>query len=151
MLLYIMRHGDAVQFAKTDAERSLSDLGRGQAARMVPHFTQQLPSRVIASPYLRAQQTCDIVCNGLGITGFDTVNGITPDDDPFEVMRLLIPHEKETLLMVSHQPLVSSLVGLLVDGTVAGGYMMGTASVACLSLDVVSPGQATLQWLRHAS
>lgn len=150
MLLYVMRHGDAVQFAPTDAQRLLSDYGREQAARMLEHFRQQLPSRVIASPYLRAQETCRIVCDGLGIQAFETVAGITPEADPLTVIRLLQAYENESLLMVSHQPLVSSLLGLLIDGDIAGGYMMGTASVACLQLNHASPGQATLLWLQHA-
>lgn len=150
MLLYVMRHGDAIQFARTDAERPLSPLGQRQAARMVGHIRDALPSRVIASPYLRAQQTCGIVCEGLGIAQFDTINGITPDNDPLAVMRLLQEYEQHTLLMVSHQPLVSALVALLVDGDINGGYSMGTASVACLQLDQVGPGQGQLKWLRHA-
>ena len=104
-----------------------------------------------ASPYLRAQQTCAIVCESLGIKHFDTVDGITPDVDPNGVIQLLQSYESETLLMVSHQPLVGSLVSLLVQGNMEGGFMMGTASVACLQLDQLGAGQAALQWLRHAS
>lgn len=151
MLLYVMRHGDAVQFARTDAERPLSDWGREQASKMVPHLTQCLPTRIIASPYLRAQQTARIVCDGLKVESFETVTGITPESDPFLALRQLQAFENEVLLMVSHQPLVSSLIGLLVDGHLAGGYMMGTASIAHLSLDMVGPGHARLEWLRHAS
>lgn len=151
MLLYIMRHGDAVSFARTDAERSLSELGARQAANMVSCFQEVPPARVIASPYLRAQQTCSIVCEGLGVGQFDTVNGITPDVDPHAVVRLLQDYEQEpSLLMVSHQPLVSALIALLVDGSTTGGYAMGTASVACLDMEIPAAGQATLQWLRHA-
>lgn len=151
MYLYIMRHGDAIQYARTDAERPLSEQGRRQAASMVPCFNRR-PERVIASPYVRAQQTSAIVCEGLGIEGFETVEGIIPDGDPHEVVRLLRRYESDdVLLMVSHQPLVSALIALLVDGVVNGKYMMGTASVACLQTEVIAPGQATLQWLRHSS
>jgi phosphohistidine phosphatase SixA len=51
--------------------------------------------------------------------------------------------------MVSHQPLVGALLGLLVEGDMAGGYMMGTASVALLSCPHVGVGQARLHWLQH--
>ena len=150
MDLYVMRHGDAVMQARADAERPLSELGERQAALMVPHMQTLLPTRVIASPYLRAQQTARIVCDGLGLSGFDTVETITPEGDPFQVLRMLEDYEQDVLLMVSHQPLVGALLGLLVDGDLAGGHMMGTASVACLRLDVPGPGQADLAWLRHA-
>lgn len=152
MQLYIMRHGDALSFARTDAERPLSEHGMRQAATMASCFRDALPTRVIVSPYLRAQQTCSIVCEELGINQFDTVNGITPDVDPRGVVRLLQNYEHESsLLMVSHQPLVSALIALLVDGTTTGGHVMGTASVACLEMAVPAVGQATMQWLRHAS
>lgn len=150
MQLYIMRHGDALQYARTDAERPLSDLGRRQAAAMASCFLAVPPTRIICSPYLRAQQTCSILCEALGNKSFDTVDGITPDVDPMRVVHLLQPYSSETLLMVSHQPLVSALIGLLVQGDMASGYMMGTASVAFLQMDTPGVGQATLHWLRHA-
>lgn len=149
MQLYIMRHGDALLHARTDAERPLSDKGRRQAAAMVNHFLPALPGRVIASPYLRAQETCSIICEGLRIRQFDTVDGITPDDDPFSAIRLLQNHETDTLLMVSHLPLVASLVSLLVDGHLQGDYRMGTASLALLEADTLAIGMARLRWLRH--
>lgn len=150
MRLYVMRHGDAIQYARTDAERPLSELGRRQAAGMVCHLQDEPPARVIASPYVRAQQTCSIVCEGLGIDRFETVPGITPDSDPVQVVKLLERYDGNSLLMVSHQPLVSTLIALLVDGSISGGYMMGTASIACLEFEMVGNGQAHLQWLCHA-
>ena len=149
MRLYIMRHGDAIQYARTDAERPLSEVGRAQAAHMVPHIRLEPPLRVIASPYLRAQQTARIVCDGLGIASFETVDNIIPDSDPFDALRAIDLHQDDPLLMVSHQPLVGALLGLLLDGHVDGGHMMGTASVALLSCPHVSPGQGQLQWLQH--
>lgn len=151
MRLYVMRHGDAIPYARTDAERTLSELGRRQAARMVRHLLSEPPTRVIASPYVRAQQTCSIVCEGLGIDHFETVPGITPDNDPFQVVKLLQRYDTSRLLMVSHQPLVSTLIALLVDGNITERYMMGTASIACLDSEVLGIGQAHLQWLCHAS
>lgn len=151
MRLYIMRHGDAIQYARTDAERPLSELGRRQAADMVCHLQDEPPAHVIASPYVRAQQTCSIVCEGLGIDHFETVAGITPDSDPLQVVKLLERYDSNSLLMVSHQPLVSTLIALLVDGSINGGYMMGTASIACLEFEMAGIGQARLQWLCHAT
>lgn len=149
MQLYIMRHGDAVMHARTDAERPLSETGRQQAAAMVNHIRDLLPARVIASPYLRAQQTARIVCDGLGIPEFETVEHITPESDPFIALRQIERCQSDSLLMVSHQPLVGALLGLLVEGDMAGGYMMGTASVALLSCPHVGVGQARLHWLQH--
>jgi len=151
MQLYIMRHGDALMQAQTDAERPLSDHGKAQVAKMVPHLEHLIPANVIASPYLRAQQTARIVCDGLGLKGFEIQDTITPEGDPFAVLRLLESRRDDSLLLVSHQPLVGILLGLLVDGDMASGYMMGTASVAAMNMSYVGPGQAELAWLRHSS
>ncbi|NPU93410.1 MAG: phosphohistidine phosphatase SixA [Gammaproteobacteria bacterium] len=149
MQLYIMRHGDAVQYARTDADRPLSDLGRQQVVRMLDHIRLKPPVRVIASPYLRAQQTARILCDGLGIVPLETVDGITPDNDPFEALKKIEQYQADPLLMVSHQPLVGSLLGVLLEGSVSAGQMMGTGSVALLSCPCIGAGQAQLQWLQH--
>lgn len=149
MRFYIMRHGDAISHARTDAERPLSDKGRAQVAQMAEHFQAERPARVVASPYLRAQQTARLLCDALGIGHFDTVEDITPDSDPFAALAALEPHAVDGLLMVSHQPLVGSLLGLLVEGAMTEGGVMGTASVAALQLPQLGVGLAQMQWLRH--
>ena len=152
MQLYVMRHGDALMQAPTDAQRPLSDRGRQQVNGMVDHLLPVLPTCVIASPYVRAQQTANLICDGLGLSShqLQQADYITPDSDPFRVLRELEPYSREVLLMVSHQPLVGTLLSLLLDGVLVGDYMMGTASLACLQLENIGAGQAQLQWLRHA-
>lgn len=151
MLLYIMRHGDALSQAKTDAERPLSDFGKSQAQTMVQCFAELPPTRLIASPYLRAQETAKIVKNGLVNLGTDlqleTVEFITPNKPAGAVIKKLEQFPSERLLMVSHQPLVGTLLTLLTEGH-SMGYPVNTASVACLELDELGIGMATLRWLK---
>jgi phosphohistidine phosphatase len=54
------------------------------------------------------------------------------------------------ILLVSHQPLVSALTGLLVDGDYRAGPAMGTASLAEIELSAVALGCGRLTSLRHA-
>ena len=56
----------------------------------------------------------------------------------------------DALLLVSHQPLVSALCGLLVSGDYRAGPAMHTASLAELELDMIGAGCARLVSLRHA-
>ena len=125
MQLYIMRHGDAVMQAPTDAQRPLSDRGRKQVAAMARHFLPLLPTRVLVSPYIRAQQTAAILCESLVLNGGQLRHAdfITPDGDPFQVVQELEPYSSDVLLMVSHQPLVGTLLSLLLDGALTGDYM----------------------------
>ena len=152
MQLYIMRHGDAVMQAPTDAQRPLSEKGRRQVASMAGFLKPLLPTRVLVSPYIRAQQTASILCESLAINTdkLQHADYITPDGDPFQVVRELESHSSEILLIVSHQPLVGTLLSLLLDGGLTGDYMMGTASLASMELDHIGAGQARLNWLRHA-
>jgi phosphohistidine phosphatase len=106
--------------------------------------------RVLASPYRRAQQTAQCVLLALPGKSLSTFGWLTPDDDPqLAIDELAKLHDSEVLL-VSHQPLVSALAGMLVDGDYRGGPPMGTASLAELELSMVAPGSARLIALRHA-
>lgn len=151
MQLYVMRHGDAIRVAPTDADRPLSPLGEHQALTMVESMLEAPPERLLASPYLRAQQTARIVQRGLsehGITlSIETVDYITPDDSPSDVVRLLSQYNDECILMVSHQPLVGCLVTLLSEGHTMGAPML-TASIANLTMDQIGVGMATLEWIK---
>ncbi len=152
--LYIVRHGHAQMDAPTDAQRPLSKTGEQEAAIAASHLAGIEPDVFLASPYVRAQQTANIIQNSAGIaTPITTEEGITPDNDPKSVLQLLASqHTAKTLIMVSHNPLVSALVNLLVDGHFGyGRYAMATASVACIEFDVPGIGQGTLKWLKHVN
>jgi len=151
--LYILRHGAALMQAPKDSLRMLSEAGKAQAKIAGERLADEHISAIIASPYVRAQQTAEIVSQTLGFTGnIATCHGITPDDTPSAVLTLLDEYSSETaLLMVSHQPLVGSLIGCLVDGDLSEPVSMGTGSVVCLSMDVVGLAQAELKWSYHSS
>lgn len=153
LTLYVVRHGHAEVRAATDAQRPLSSVGEKEAAVAASHVMGITPNVFLASPYIRAQQTANIIQNCAGIsTLITTEDGITPDDDPKSVVDILDGHSgAKSILMVSHNPLVSYLVSLLVDGNYHGPYSMGTASVACIEFDVFGAGLGTLKWLKHTN
>jgi phosphohistidine phosphatase len=152
--LLIMRHGEAQSFAVSDAARELTDDGRRQAELAGQSLRQHLlaPQRIYCSPYRRTQQTAAIT---LAAAGFDeavmqTCELVTPDNAPAQVAQFLGEQSVDTLMMISHQPLVSALIGLLVAGQAFAGPPMAPASIALLEADVLLPGCCTLSWLRHA-
>jgi phosphohistidine phosphatase len=55
--LWILRHGEAEGHARTDAERNLTEHGRGEVLRSAAHLIGQPITAIVASPYVRAQQT----------------------------------------------------------------------------------------------
>jgi phosphohistidine phosphatase len=152
MKLWILRHGEAEPRKTTDAERALTARGRSDAAA-AGRFLQQhtKPALVIAaSPYLRAQQTALAAQESLPGTELITVEWCTPDDDPLLAIDYLAFRSDAELLLVSHQPFVSELVGLLLDGNTRLGPPMHTASLVELDVPIMALGQASLLSLRHA-
>ena len=151
--LYVMRHGDAVMQAATDADRPLSRVGTEQVSRAASPLRGVNPQVFWASPYLRAQETAQIVKAETQIKADIQIQpGITPDDSPRQVATLLAEIEvAESILMVSHNPLVTGLVNLLVEGHSHGPHGMATASIALLEFDVLAPGLGQLKWLKHTN
>ena len=142
MKLIIMRHGQASWSAPSDSLRPLTEVGRHQVRQTVEQLQGEGINRIVASPYLRAQQTADIASEILGVT-VDTINDITPDDSPVDAVGQL--PEQGNVLVVSHMPLVSALTALLCDGVPSGGPGFGTADAAVLSLEMPAAGLASLQ------
>jgi phosphohistidine phosphatase len=150
MMLWVLRHGEAQSQASSDAARELNATGRAQVMRSATH----LPAAgltLLASPYLRTQQTAALVKSVVGPeTAMQTVPWLTPDSDPAEVLEHLagLPADA-TVLLVSHQPLVGALVGLLVHGHYREPQPMGTASLVQLEGQAPVPGGMRLQAVFH--
>lgn len=152
MRLWILRHGEAERHTQRDAERNLTAQGeldaRAAGNYLAAAATPAL--RVLASPYRRAQQTAQCVVIALPGKPISTVDWLIPDDDPNIVIDELAKLHDTEILLVSHQPLVSALAGLLISGDYRAGPAMGTASLAELDLSMVAAGCGRLLSLRHA-
>lgn len=154
MKVWVLRHGEAQAQATSDRERPLTPTGLTQAQGVGQFIAEHAAiDRVFVSPYLRAQQTCAEVLRPLGLTA-QTVDWLTPDVSPEQVIDALERMQGEEqvweVLLVSHQPLVSQLVSLLVDGHLQGYYPMAPASLVALEGDFVAPGLMHVVQTRHA-
>lgn len=143
MKLWILRHGEAEGHAPTDAERNLTDHGRAEVLRSAAHLIGQPISTIIASPYVRAQQTAQLVREALGfVREIRTVPWLTPDGTPLRVLEKL--DTDDNVLLVSHQPLVGSLISFLQYGHQRQPQLMYTASLAELEGDFPLAGLMSL-------
>jgi phosphohistidine phosphatase len=123
--LYLLRHGLAEHRAASgrDADRALTGEGSDRAQRVISEAKASglAPRWIVASPYLRAQQTARIAAEMLGYSEqILTSARLTPDCDPAEVwseVREL--HPDSPLLFVAHEPLLSS----------AAAWMLGEEQV----------------------
>lgn len=115
MKLCIVRHGDA-GFSSPDFERRLTALGRQQAKGAGQWIKAQFDKapRLVASPYLRAQETATIIAKECGLQ-IETWPNITPEGNAKALVDKLTG-VSEDIVLVSHLPLVGYLAATLVDG-----------------------------------
>jgi len=149
-MLALLRHGIAEAMAPSDAMRRLTARGEQQVRGAAEHLRGRDLGRILVSPYVRAQQTAALVQQVLGFTGpLQTVPWLTPDSSPQQAMAELDGFEGESLLLVTHQPFVGALAGLLVHGSRQQALPMHTASLALLAGDSWAAGCMSLQALIH--
>lgn len=167
----VLRHGQAQNRATTDFERQLTDKGNQDCHYVAEQlklnqqrFSQDNPIEAIYhSPYIRTTQTAEIVRGDLEVSvelaGYGLpmypVEPLVGNDSVVTVTQWISGLPEKKFLLVSHQPLVSSLVAWLVDGaepsdySVVSRYPMHPASFAILECDVIGRGCCNLVSLNH--
>lgn len=167
MDLYILRHGEAHPIAASDQQRELTEQGRLQTKKLaqVVDTLGIKVNAVFASPYIRAQQTAELVSATFGVNQIHNCDLITPDGDPQSVINWLarqyevnskqyeVNSKQQSILLVTHQPFAGSLIATFVNGS--GRYdssipPMMTSSLAHLTMDLCAAGCADLQWIKSA-
>ncbi len=143
MKLYIMRHGQAESWASSDAERALTEFGQQQVQSAAMQLQGVPLTGILASPYLRARQTADIVRQTVAGPEIIISDNITPDASPAEAIESL--PDSGNWLLVAHMPLVSRLTGLLTEGRVNYGLSFSTAMVAELEMEFPAADFAILK------
>lgn len=156
MKIVILRHGEASFTAASDRERELTPRGREQtlaAGRCLVELGLSFDA-VWVSPYIRTRQTADEVLKAfplsLSADQRETQPLLTPDNSPQSVVDAIATSGLDSLLLISHQPLVSSLAGLLTQSRAGYGPPMSPASMALIEAEHVLVGCCDLISLRHA-
>lgn len=135
MQVYIMRHGQAFTSGLADALRELTTEGKQEASKMANWIADNKIEldHIIASPYVRTQQTTKELCNNLKqeipITTLDLITPIGSAQEAHDYIDGVCADNKlDNLLIVTHMPLVSYLVAEL---TVSGECpIFQTAAIA---------------------
>lgn len=151
MKVWVLRHGEAEPHAPRDEQRNLTAHGREQVLGSAAHLLGQPLDAILASPYVRAQQTAALVHAALAFAEpVITVPWLTPEADLQQAVDKLDALGARNVLLVSHQPLVGALVGWLQHGNLQDRAPMGTASLAELEGDAPLAGLMNLRNLHHA-
>jgi phosphohistidine phosphatase len=156
MDLYILRHGKAEDAGHgiSDADRKLTKKGREEIIAIAQWMAAQELSfdLIAASPLARAQETAALVAGVLGTEKMATWQVLVPGGSPDEVCRETgkFP-EDATVLLVGHEPLLSTLVGRIIAGNDDAGIVMtkgGLAKIRNYSFHQRPEGE--LHWLLTA-
>ena len=154
MDLYLIRHADALSLGERgiteDSERSLSGKGESQAAAvgMMLHRRGIALDKVVASPYLRAQQTASILLAQLQPPPeLVTTDALEPDARPRKLAKFLRTLDGTRFGLVGHLPHIAEWAGWLI-GAKNAQLAFAKAGVAHISCGEM-PGKAlgTLCWL----
>ena len=160
MKIFLMRHAVAMEredFAKKNKDDSLRPLiekGRERTRKM----TKQLQlmdenfDMIISSPFLRAMQTAEIVCQGYNIRELHECAELVPSAPPQALAQWLRTEAKRarSLLAVGHEPQMSVFASWLVSGYTDSVIELKKAGVICLeveSFEDLGPRSALLKWI----
>ncbi len=116
MKLFIIRHAQAEVGRDDDPKRMLDKTGQQQAQQLAAWLSTKVSGHLclLASPYLRAQQTAQAVAQQLQIQVQENSLFI-PSADSQQALAQLSEYQQDVML-ISHQPLVGRLANLLVSG-----------------------------------
>lgn len=149
MNVWVLRHGEAEPHgSRPDPERALTAHGREEVLRSAAELIGRPLTAIYASPYVRAQQTAQLVREVLGFEPeLLTVDWLTPQTRPQTVLEHL--RDRDNVLLVSHNPLVGSLLGLAQHGHLQQPEQVHTAGLAELEGDLPLAGAMTLKGIKH--
>ena len=148
MQVFIMRRGDAALDAASDSVRPLTSCGCDESRLMANWLKGQKVDieRALVSPFLRAEQTLDVVGECMNLpAGVDVLPELTPCGDVGLVSAYLQALANEgiaTALVISHLPLVGYLVSELCPGETPP--MFTTSAIASVTLD--ESGKGIFNW-----
>ncbi len=154
MELYLVRHANAVKreawVPRRDKSRPLTKNG-ARKMRRIARGMRALGIRadlILSSPFLRARETAEIIAAELEIPALELTRHLEPAADVNRLCAFLgrRTESAESVVLVGHEPGLSSLVGLLLGGK--GTAVMKKGGLCKLRVGRLHCGPcAVLEWL----
>jgi phosphohistidine phosphatase len=157
MDLYILRHAIAEQrgtpgFAR-DSDRPLTAKGERKMQRIAEGMLalELTFDLILSSPFLRAKQTAEIVARVFDASKIlELSDTLAVGGDPEALIDELKKHRPPlgSILLVGHEPNLSSLVSVLISGDPELSITMKKGGLCKLTSESLHYGRcATLEWL----
>ncbi|MDD1719438.1 MAG: phosphohistidine phosphatase SixA [Methanoregulaceae archaeon] len=150
MDLFVLRHGRAVREPPrggSDRDRSLSSRGRGDTERTAGWIRESglIFDTIGTSPYLRAVETATIIADAIPLRNhLEVWEELAPGGEREDIMDRIY-RSGESVLIVGHEPMLSSLVSDLISGGTAQIHL-GKGGLARIG-NLTMLGRGELIWL----
>jgi len=137
-----MRHGEAEQQGQSDQTRELTRKGVVDTRAVMEKLKLRSPQieRAMMSPFQRARQTITSLRAVSPTLRYEVNQNLVPDASVYDLLDSFETANVMQLFLVSHNPLLSDLLSLMVDGTLESNRQMGCSEIACVSMDIIAPG-----------
>ncbi len=151
MRVYVVRHGDAVP-TRGGGERALTEHGIQDANDAGRLLASEGFDFLLYSPKLRTRQTRDCIlaaaAEALGEVESQEAPSLLPPTTEQSVVDAIEACGGQSVVLVSHLPLVAELVGWFTAGDRGFFTLPGFPPAGVVALDMEVPGQgmATLAW-----
>jgi phosphohistidine phosphatase len=153
MQIYLLRHGIAEDGrpGRPDSERALTGEGREKLRRVLKRakLAGVSPGLILSSPYRRAVETAEVAVEVLGYQGqVMRTRALVPEASPLDAWEEIRSRKDESsVLLASHEPLMSSMVAFLLDSP-AMHVDMKKAALVRVDCDRFGPEPlAVLKWM----
>ncbi|HEV8538536.1 MAG TPA: phosphohistidine phosphatase SixA [Bacteroidota bacterium] len=150
MLLYLLRHGDALESGDDDASRPLSPLGEEQAMAaantlIALHLYVEI---ILSSPLVRAKQTAECIRTVLRNPPHSVTEYLTPGTHERQLFRQLSECGRQSALLVGHEPHLREFTSLLISGSRHSRVEVRKGTMLCLETSIpVGSGSGGLKWM----
>jgi len=150
--IYLARHAKSAwdTDASTDFDRPLSHRGERNAKLMANTLKKRgwIPDRIISSPSMRTQQTCQFYCDGFGFSDEEIKDKVVWNKDVYAAYMVTLlqcitslPESLGSVMLIGHNPSMEDLLDHLCGDTSAykqnNGKLFTTGNVAKLTIDIL--------------
>ncbi len=148
MLLYLLRHGDAGDSLTSplqDDARKLTPAGKEKTravVRAAKAMNYPAPRAIATSPLTRAQETANIAQEEFApMAHFEETRVLVPSAAMEVTLAyiMMMSEKYETLMLVGHDPHMTSLASLLVSGSTRPAIEMKKSSLAIFEITPLDP------------
>ena len=152
MYLWVVRHAIAIDRADpecpSDPDRELTAKGRSRMERAAMGLRRlgMTPERIVASPYVRAFQTAEVLAQAFLIPEVEITPALEPEQDPMVILSELGKSPSIDTVVCGHAPHVDRLIARVcgAPGPFTSMKKGATAAIECPD-GIESPG--ILRWM----